>query len=118
MRPAQRADTDAPDMRQELDLDRYPLDQPAVPAYEALVQRCRAELLGDGMFNLERFVRQDTIRAAAAELAPLFRTSAWTHARDHNVYFLPRVEGVEDSHPALQKFKTINHTLCDDQILD
>jgi hypothetical protein len=68
------------------------------------------------MFNLDGFVRPGTIRAAAMELEPLCRSSAWTHARDHNVYFLPRVEGLEESHPALKKFKTVNHTLCDDQL--
>lgn len=104
-------------MRDALDLDRYPLDQPSSQAYQALVLRCRAELHAEGMFNLDAFVRTDTIRAAAAELAPMFQ-DAWTHARDHNVYFLPRVEGLEDSHPALKKFKTVNHTLCDDQIVN
>jgi hypothetical protein len=99
-----------------LDLDRYPLDQPGSVSYEALVERCRSDLEREGMFNLEELVRSPAIRAAAAELAPLATSSSYTHARTHNVYFLPRVEGVEDSHPALRKFQTINHTLCDDQL--
>src|SRR5579872_1854961 len=81
-----RADGRRPDMREALDLDRYPLDQPTSRAYEALVLKCRAELTGEGMFNLDGFVRTDTIRAAAAKLAPMFGSSAWTHAREHNVY--------------------------------
>jgi len=104
------------DMRDALDLDRYPLDQPASAAFDALVVRCRGRLEAEGMFNLDGFVRGDIIREAASQLAPLFKSSAWRHAREHNVYFLPRVEGIEDSHPALRKFKTINHTLCDDQL--
>ncbi len=103
-------------MRESLDLDRYPLDQPGTPAYEALAQRCRSELGRDGMFNLDGLVRPEIIRAAAAQIAPLAQSSSWTHAREHNVYFLKRVEGVPDSHPALRKFRTINHTLCDDQL--
>jgi hypothetical protein len=35
-------------MRQILDLYRYPLDRPGSPAWEELVQRCRAELARDG----------------------------------------------------------------------
>ena len=103
-------------MRESLDLERYPLDQPGSAAHEALVARCRSELERDGMFNLEGLVRPVTIRAAAAQLANLATSNSYTHARKHNVYFLDRVEGVEDSHPALKKFQTINHTLCDDQL--
>jgi hypothetical protein len=99
-----------------LDLDRYPLDQTRSAQYDALVTRCRTEFQREGMFNLEELVRPPTIRAAASELAQLATSNSYTHARTHNVYFLQRVEGVEDSHPALKKFKTIHHTLCDDQM--
>jgi hypothetical protein len=104
------------DVHDSLDLERYPLDQPGSDRYEALVARCRGELERDGMFNLEGLVRPDTIRAAAAELAGMATSSSYTHARNHNVYFLDRVEGLGESHPALKKFQTINHTLCDDQL--
>jgi hypothetical protein len=103
-------------MRESLDLDRYPIDRPGSPAYEALAERCRAALEDEGLFNLAEFVLPETIRAAAAEIAPLTQSSAWTHAREHNVYFLKRVEGLEDRHPALRRFQTVNHTLCDDQL--
>ena len=103
-------------MRESLDLERYPIDRPHSLAYEALAQRCRADLENEGLFNLDEFVRPETMRVAAAEVAPLARSSSWTHAREHNVYFLKRVEGLEDTHPALRKFQTINHTLCDDQL--
>lgn len=103
-------------MHQSLDLDRYPIDRPDTPACAALTERCRAGLARDGMFNLQGFVRPAVIRAAAAELAPLAATASYTHARTHNVYFLDRVAGLDDSHPALRKFRTINHTLCDDQL--
>jgi hypothetical protein len=103
-------------VRDLLDLDRYPLDQPGSAGYEELVARCRTELEREGMFNLEGLVRPSTIRAAAEELAQLATSSSYTHARAHNVYFLERIEGVNESHPALKKFQTINHTLCDDQL--
>ncbi len=103
-------------MRDLLDLDRYPLDQPGTAAYEELVAYCRTELKRAGMFNLEELVRPATIRAAAAEIVPLALSSSYTHARTHNVYFLEHVEGLKGPHPALRKFQTINHTLCDDQL--
>jgi alkylated DNA repair dioxygenase AlkB len=103
-------------VRDLLDLDRYLLDQPGTAGYEELVARCRRELEREGMFNLEGLVRPSTIRAAAEELAPLASSSSYTHARAHNVYFLERVEGVDESHAALKKFQTVNHTLCDDQL--
>jgi hypothetical protein len=103
-------------MRESLDLDRHPIDRPGTAAYESLMERCRAEIERDGMFNLEEFVLPEVIRSVAAELAPLALSHSSTHAREHNVYFLRRIEGLADSHPALRKFKTINHTLCDDQL--
>jgi hypothetical protein len=103
-------------MRESLNLDRYPIDRPGSLAYEALAERCHAALEDEGVFNLDEFVRPETIHAAAAEITPLARSSSWTHAREHNVYFLKRVEGLEDVHPALRKFQTTNHTLCDDQL--
>jgi hypothetical protein len=103
-------------LRDSLDLERYPVDQPRTAAHAALVARCRAALQREGMFNLDGFVLPAAIGAAAAELAPLATGSSYTHARTHNVYFLDHVEGVGESHPALRKFTTVNHTLCDDQL--
>ena len=40
------------------------------------------------------------LRASAAELAKMANASSYTHARTHNVYFLDRVEGLTDAHPA------------------
>lgn len=96
-----------------LDLERYPIDRPA-RAIE-LVERCRHDLARTGMFNLEGFVRGDAIRRAAEEILPL-TSGAYTHERDHNVYFLKELPGVPAEHPALTRFHTINHTLCADQL--
>jgi hypothetical protein len=105
-------------MRESLDLDRYPIDRPGSPAYEALAGRCREALEKEGLFNLDGFVRPEIVRAAAAQIGPLAQSSSWTHAREHNVYFLKRVEELSDTHPALKRFQTVNHTLCDDQLQD
>ena len=103
-------------MRDILDLERYPIDQPE--RLEPLVEHCRAELARNGMYNLEGLVRPEAIARAAAEIAPRARTDSYTHERRHNVYFRERIEGLAADHPALARFQTINHTLCGDQLTD
>lgn len=104
-------------MRQILDLDRYPLDRPGSPGWETLVQRCRADLVRDGMYNLEGLVRPDALERAVAELRPVIDTLSFTHRRRHNIYFRKEIPGLAADHPALAMTETVNHTVCADQIL-
>lgn len=104
-------------MRQILDLDRYPLDRPGSPGWETLVQRCRADLMRDGMYNLEGLVRPDALTRAVAELRPVIDTLSFTHRRRHNIYFRKEIPGLAADHPALAMTETVNHTVCADQIL-
>lgn len=101
-------------MRDILDLERYPIDRPDL--LSPLVERCRADLAAHGMFNLDGLVRPAAIARVAAELAPRAQSDSYTHAREHNVYFRKDVEGLSADHPALKRFRTINHTLCADQL--
>ncbi len=55
---------------------------------------------------------------AVAELAPAFAGDAFVHARRHDVYFTPSVEGPDPSHPALRRFETSNQTVCADRMGD
>jgi hypothetical protein len=103
-------------MRDILDLDRYPLHKPGTPAWTALVEKCRADLARDGMFNLEGLVRADALVRAVAELRPVLDTLSFTHKRLHNIYFTKQVAGLSADHPALRTTQTINHTVCYDQI--
>ena len=103
-------------MKGILDLARYPLDKPGIPAWIALVEKCRADLVRDGMFNLEGFVRPEALSRAVAELQPVLDTLSFTHKRLHNIYFRKEVPGLSDEHPALRKTQTVNHTVCYDQI--
>lgn len=104
-------------MRQILDLDRYPLDRPGTPAWEALVARCRADLARDGMFNLEGLVRPPALAQAIAEIRPVMETLSFTHRRRHNIYFRKEIPGLAADHPALALCETVNHTVCADQIM-
>ncbi len=105
-------------MKDILDLDRYPLEQPGSDAYLALVERCRQSLASQGLFSLDGLVRPGAIADCAAALRPRFATEAFVHQRRHNVYFLKQVPGLSPDHPALRMVDTINHTLCGDQIGD
>jgi len=104
-------------MRQILDLDRYPLDCPGSPNWEMLVQRCRADLVRDGMYNLEGLVRPEALTRAVAELRPVIDTLSFTHRRRHNIYFRKEIPGLAADHPALAMTETVNHTVCADQIM-
>ena len=103
-------------MRHILDLDRYPLDQPGTPAWEALVAKCRADLAKDGMYNLPGFVRAEALRRAVDEIRPVMDTLSFTHKRRHNIYFRKEIPGLAADHPALAICETVNHTVCADQI--
>ncbi|MEX0318407.1 MAG: 2OG-Fe(II) oxygenase [Ruegeria sp.] len=102
-------------MHDILDLDRFPLHRPHTPDWQALVDRCRADLAAEGMFNLDGLMRPGIAAQAVAETAPRFAADAFLHERTHNIYFKP-VEGLPPDHPALRQFQTSNRTLCADQI--
>ncbi len=103
-------------MRILLNLDRYPLDQPDTKTWMELVEKCRADLESDGMFNLHGLLREGIAERAAAEVAPVMEKSSFTHMREHNIYFLPEIPELTSDHPALVKNQTTNHTVCADQI--
>jgi len=101
-----------------IDLQTYPLNQPDSPAWQALVQRCCAELDGVGMFELPGFLKAQALADCVAAITPRMASASAEIRRDHNIYFLDRVEGLPEDHPALKKITTINHTLCADQLRD
>ena len=105
-------------MHDILDLERYPLDRPSTPEWQALVDRYRAELAADGMFSLEGLMKPEVAQGAADALKGKFETESFHHKRWHNIYFKDAVDGLAPDHPALQKVETSNFTLCADQLPD
>ncbi|WP_166416002.1 HalD/BesD family halogenase [Cochlodiniinecator piscidefendens] len=103
-------------MRDLIDLEHYPLDQPDSPAWLKLVEDCKARLDADGLFNLPGFVRKAAIPDAVNALTPILAENAFVHARRHNIYFNKSIENLPDTHPALQEFETSNRTICADQM--
>ncbi|MFM2356339.1 MAG: hypothetical protein RLZZ528_2075 [Pseudomonadota bacterium] len=102
-------------MQDIIDLDAYPLDRPDTQASQALVNRCRRALDRDGMFDLAGFIRPKALLQALDEVRAR-DNAGFTHAREHNIYFRKEVPGISPDHPALRTFRTVNHTLCADQI--
>ena len=105
-------------MRHILDLERWPLDELGGAKGEALVAHCREELRDAGLFSLDALIRPDALKTAVAEVAPVVDAAAFTHSREHNIYFDDKIEGLAPDHPALRRFTTVNHTICGDQIAD
>jgi bacterioferritin (cytochrome b1) len=105
-------------MRDILDLDRYPVDQPGTPAYDALVAACKAELAAEGMFSLHDFMHADVAAKVVEQTAQDMATKSFHHAREHNIYFLKNIPGLDPDHPALIRFETSNYTLTGDQVED
>lgn len=103
-------------MRDIVDLDRYPLDRPGSAVWNELVDRCRADLARDGMFNLEGLVRPAALARAMDEIRPIMETQSFEHRRSHNIYFRQEIPGLAADHPALRQLETVNHTVCWDQV--
>ena len=102
-------------MKQILDLDRFPLDRLGGAGGRTLLARCRQELGDSGMFSLDGFIRSEALERCIAEIEPLFATEAFTHSREHNIYFDDEIEDQEAGHPAFGRLRTVNHTICGDQ---
>ena len=101
-----------------IDLDRYPLHRLESAAGQHLIQRCIDDLERQGMFTLPGFMRLETIDRILPGLLHKLTTESFNHAREHNIYFDDDVAGVPPEHPALRRIRTVNHTLCGDQIAE
>ena len=104
-------------MHEILDLDRYPLHAPASDGWGLLVEQCQHALACDGMFSLEGLLRQSIAEQSVEHLEPKFDGESFHHVRDHNIYFENNVPNLTEHHPALQRVRTSNYTLCGDVLL-
>ncbi len=105
-------------MQSLIDLKRFPIDALDSPAGQALVDGCIAALEHDGMFTLQGFLLESVIAEILPSMLQRFQHESFTHAREHNIYFDDEVSDVAQDHPALTRVKTVNHTLCGDQLPD
>jgi len=105
-------------MYELIDLESYPLHEADSDPCKTLVAKCIDELEQDGMFTLPGFVRASALQGIVDTLLPKVGNEAFTHEREHNVYFSDELSDIDDDHPAMALQKTINHTLCADQLTD
>ena len=105
-------------MNELIDLERYPLHQQDSDAFKTLVASCITDLDRKGMFTLSGFVLNSALAGMLDRLTPLLVNQAFTHEREHNIYFSNEPTGIDPGHPALALQKTVNHTLCADQLAD
>ncbi len=106
----------SPVIVEAVNLEAFPLSEPASPAYRALAARSRHELHRRGMFDLVGFLRPRGVAESLATVRPLIEQHSFEHRRTHNIYFLPSVEGLAPDHPALRTVETANRTVCADQL--
>jgi len=99
-----------------VDLDKYPLGTPGSADWNTLVNNCRNDLNEKGMFELPGFLKADVLQSAATVIQERMEHESVEIRREHNIYFLDKVEGLSHDHPALKKIMTVNHTLCADQL--
>ncbi|WP_415921593.1 2OG-Fe(II) oxygenase [Tateyamaria sp. SN6-1] len=100
----------------DIDLDRYPLEQPGSAAWQQVVDTAKAGLARDGLFNLPGFLTPSALAQTLAHVTPRLATESFHHSRWHNIYFKDDVDGLAPDDPALKKVETANHTLCHDQL--
>ena len=94
-----------------IDLERYPIDRPRSPAFDALVTRCLDELSQDGCCVLEGFIRPGSVARMVREatsLAPLAHRST----ERHTPYFTPDKPGLPVSHPRRTFQNRTNGFVC------
>ena len=103
-------------MNRLIDLERYPLHRLDSAAGERLVAGCIDELEGTGMFTLRGFMRSEIIDDILPGLLQKLEHESFNHEREHNIYFSDEVAGIPADHPALARVRTVNHTLCGDQL--
>ena len=82
-----------------IDLDRYPIADPAGPGWAAVVARVRADLAADGCSVLADFVRADR-RAALGEECARVAPRAYAEVETVNVYNTAPDPALPADHPA------------------
>ena len=105
-------------MQELIDLERYPLHRLDSEDGRELIARCVADLERDGMFTLAGFLHREVIDAMLDDLLRRMRDESFTHAREHNIYFDDEIDSIPADHPALGRVRTVNHTLCGDQLAE
>jgi hypothetical protein len=98
-----------------VDLDRYPINDPASPAYRALVQACRDQLRSHGVAQLAGFLLPAAVSRMLA-LASRLAAGAWASDQTHTVYFEPADDSAGPDHPRALLQHSAKKAIAYDQI--
>jgi hypothetical protein len=98
-----------------VDLSRYPINDPAGPAYRALVQAAQDQLRDQGVAQLTGFLTPAAVRQMLA-LASQLATQAWASDQAHTVYFEPADDSAGPDHPRALLQHSAKKAIAYDQI--
>jgi hypothetical protein len=98
-----------------VDLDRYPVNAPASPAYRALVRACRDQLRSRGVAQLAGFLTPAAVSQMLA-LASQLAAGAWASDQAHTVYFEPADDSQGPDHPRALLQHSAKKAIAYDQI--
>ena len=107
--------SDSRDIREAIDLARYPLDAPDSPASRGLVERCRADLASGKANVLVGFARDAALARMIAEIEPHL-DQAFYKTKTHNPYLDPDDPAYPADHPRNVHLTTDSATLGYDAI--
>src|SRR5260370_10849974 len=105
----------APRYDDVIDLDRYPISDPAGAAYRALVRDCRDQLRDRGVAQLAGFLTPAAVREMLA-LASQLAAAAWASDQVHTAYFEPADDAAGPDHPRALLQRSAKKAIAYDQI--
>ena len=97
------------------DLTRYPINDLASPAGQALIHGCRANLAAKGACSLPGFITPDAVRAMV-NLAGQLAGQAWVSDQTHTIYFEPPDPAVPARHPRARQWRSAKRGIAYDYI--
>jgi 2OG-Fe(II) oxygenase superfamily len=98
-----------------VDLERYPIDDPAGPGYRALVQACRDQLLRTGAAELPGFLTPGAV-GEMLTVADGLAGAAWASNQSHTAYFRPADAAAGADHPRALQLRSAKRAIAYDQI--
>jgi hypothetical protein len=98
-----------------VDLERYPIGDPAIPGYRALVQACRDQLRDHGVAQLPGFLTPAAV-GQMLDLARGLAAAAWASDQTHTVYFEPPDDSAGPDHPRAFLQHSAKKAIAYDQI--
>jgi len=98
-----------------VDLGRYPINDPAGSAYQALVQACQDQLRDQGVAQLAGFLTPAAVGQMLALTSEL-TARAWASDQTHTVYFEPADDAGGPDHPRALMQHSAKKAIAYDQI--